>query len=88
MHLAIDPDMQEFIQNKLRSGQYSSAEDVVRAAFAALKQQEYLGDFRPGELEALLAEGEQSISGQETLEAEDALRIRRQGRNAPGATDG
>lgn len=77
MHLAIDPGMQRFIDEKLRTGRYASAEDVVRAALAALKQQDFLGDFRPGELDALLAEGEQSITDHGTLESDEALRARR-----------
>lgn len=81
MHLTIDSEMQRFIDEKLRSGRYASAEDIVRAGLAALRQQDSLGDFRPGELDALLAEGEQSIAESGTLVADEALRVRRNRRS-------
>lgn len=80
MHLAIDPEMQRLIDEKLRTGQYGSAEDVVRAGLAALKQQDFSGDFHAGELDALLAEGERSITDHGTLNAGEALRARRERR--------
>ena len=80
MHLAIDPEMQRLIDEKLRTGQYRSAEDVVRAGLAALKQQDSSGDFHPGELDAVLAEGERSITEHGTLNADEALRARRERR--------
>ncbi len=85
MRLAIDNEMQQFIDEKLRAGRYASAEDVVRAALAALRQQEFLGDFASGELESLLAEGEQSISSEGTLDADEAMLARRHRRSTRGA---
>lgn len=81
MHLTIDSEMQRFIDEKLRSGRYASAEDIVRAGLAALRQQDTLGDFGPGELDALLTEGEQSIAESGTLAADEALRVRRNRRS-------
>ena len=46
----------ELIEQRVKSGQYHSAEDVVSAAVAQLDQQEQIGDFEPGELDRLLAE--------------------------------
>lgn len=83
MQLAIDAQMQRFIDELFRSGRYTSPQDVVRAALAALQQQDFLGDFRPGELDGLLAEGEQSISDHGTVEADEALRTRRDRRSIP-----
>jgi len=80
MNVPIDPGMQEFIDEKLESGQYDSAADVVRAALTVLKQQELFGDFRPGEWDELLAEGERGIREQGTLDADEALNARRQRR--------
>lgn len=42
----------------------------------SLDQQEWLGDFAPGELDELLAEGEQSISQDGTLDGNEAFQLR------------
>jgi putative addiction module CopG family antidote len=70
MRLSLSPETQELIGAKLKTGQYESADDVVRASLAALEQQEQFGDFAPGELDELLAEGERSILKEGTIAAE------------------
>jgi Arc/MetJ-type ribon-helix-helix transcriptional regulator len=68
------------------SGRYATPEDVVAAALLTLDQQEWLGDFSPGEVDAMLAEGEQSIEQQDTLDGNDAFlqrRARRAGKQTP-----
>ena len=77
MNVTLRPDLQAFLEEKLRSGQYATAEDVIRAGLAALKQHESFGDFAPGELSELIAEGEKSLDEAGTLDAEEALRLRR-----------
>jgi putative addiction module CopG family antidote len=83
MNMPIDPDMKELIDRKVESGQFESPSDVVRAALAALNQQECFGDFRTGELDGLLAEGERGIAAQGTLDADEALTARRTRRVSP-----
>jgi putative addiction module CopG family antidote len=58
MTLKLDPKMQRMIERRVRGGKYASPEDVIRAGLAALEQQEQFGDFEPGELDALIAQGE------------------------------
>ena len=48
----------------------------MAAAIVTLDQQERFGDFEAGELESLLAEGEQSIEQEGTLDGEEAYRMR------------
>ena len=81
MQLTLDPEMEKVVQERIRSGKYGKAEDVIRAALTSLKQQEEFGDFTGDELEDLLAEGERSIETEGTLDGEEALR-RRQARRA------
>ena len=76
MNLSLDPKLQKIIEERVKSGQYASAEDVVAAALLTLDQQERFGDFGPKELDELLAEGERSIEGQGTLDGDDAFRLR------------
>jgi Arc/MetJ-type ribon-helix-helix transcriptional regulator len=60
MQLTISEQTRKLIEERLRSGQYESAEDVVAAAVAQMGQHDQLGDFSAGELDQLLAQGEES----------------------------
>jgi antitoxin ParD1/3/4 len=80
MNLSLNPDLLKLINDHVNSGKYSTPEDVVAAGIMALAQQEQFGDFEPGELDDLLAEGERSIERDGTLDGEEAFRRRVQGR--------
>lgn len=82
MKVELSPQWQEFIRRKLESGDYSSADEVLAAALLALEGQD-AGDFRPGELDALLDEGERSLAeggGRFADDVFDALKRRRHAR--------
>jgi len=80
MNLALTPDMQKLIDERVKAGKYATPEDVVAAALVTLDQQERFGDFAPGELDDLLREGEQSIERDGTLDGDEAFRKRRERR--------
>jgi len=80
MNISLDPLVQSLIDERVRSGQYATPDDVVAAAIRTLDQQERLSDFEAGELADLLAEGESSIEQEGTLDGEDAFRRRRERR--------
>jgi putative addiction module CopG family antidote len=80
MNLSLDPKVQKLIDERVKSGLYATPEDVVAAALLTLDQQESLGDFAAGELDALLAEGEKSIAQEEALDGNEAYQSRRAGR--------
>lgn len=77
MNLAIEPQLQHLIEERVKSGKYATAEDVVAAAVATLEQQERFGDFQSGELDELLQEGERSIEQEGTLDGEESFQRRR-----------
>jgi hypothetical protein len=54
------------------SGKYACPEDVVAAAVISLDLKEQSGEFEAGQLDTLLAEGEQSI----VLDGDEAFRQR------------
>ena len=59
MNVSLTPDLEKFIQKKVRSGRYNSASEVVREALRLLEQHEQaraaqLGEFNK-ELERRLA---------------------------------
>jgi antitoxin ParD1/3/4 len=79
MQLSLPPEIQKLIEERVRSGRYRSAEDVVTAAVTNLDQQENVGDFAPGELDDLIEEGELSgppLDGEKVLAELRELRER------------
>ena len=58
MHLSLPAHIQRLIEERVRSGEYESAEEVVAAAVENLDQ--HASDFNPGELDQLIEEGERS----------------------------
>jgi antitoxin ParD1/3/4 len=80
MNVSLKPDVQKLIDERVNSGKYSSSEEVLEAAVLALDQLENFGDFEPGELDRLLADGEESIERDGTLDGEEAFRRRTQRR--------
>jgi putative addiction module CopG family antidote len=84
MNLALKPEMKRLIEDRLRTGRYASAEDVVQAGLAALQQQETAGDFAAGEMQSLMEEGERSIRREGTVEAAKVFaRLRRKSQQRP-----
>lgn len=53
MTLSLGPELEQFIEEKVRSGQYASREDVVRAGLATLMQHDRLEQRPLDELEAI-----------------------------------
>jgi len=80
MNLSLEPDVQKLIDERVSSGKYSTPEEVIAAAIIALDQLEHFGDFDASELDSLLAEGEQSIERDGTLDGEEAYQGRAQRR--------
>jgi putative addiction module CopG family antidote len=82
MTVKITPKIKRLIDKRVKAGRYASAEEVLIASLAALEQQETFGDFAPGELDALIEEGDKSTreEGVTTLEEsyQRHLRYRRQ----------
>ena len=70
MQVSLSNELQQFVDEKLASGAYATPEDVLQAAVASLRQSEQFGDFAPGELDSLLAEGERSLNDDSAVSAE------------------
>jgi putative addiction module CopG family antidote len=76
MELNLRPELLEYIQGQVSAGRFASAQEVIEAALAAMGQHESEGDFAPGELEELIAEGEHSITEEGTLDGKEAFDAR------------
>ena len=82
MNLSLPPHVQQLIEDRIRSGKYHSAEDVIVAAMASLEQQEQPGDFEPGEMDRLIEEG---LSSGAPLDGEQVFaELRERGRRPRG----
>jgi hypothetical protein len=77
----LNDNTRKLIEARMSRGGYPTPDAVVIAALASLEQHERFGEFSPGELTALLAEGE--ASGQ-FMDGAAALSARRQRRAADG----
>jgi Arc/MetJ-type ribon-helix-helix transcriptional regulator len=73
MNLTLPIKIQKLIKQRVKSGKYRRAEDVVTAAISTLDQQDSFGDFAPGELDGLLAKGEQDIKHGRVIAADRAF---------------
>ena len=70
MNLAITPELEKLIRRRMKAGHYATPQEVVAAGLYRLDQDDKLGDFEPGELDGLLAEGENSgpaLDGEKVL---------------------
>jgi len=77
MDLKLAPDVRKLIDDRVRSGKYSSPEEVVTAALCSLDHDEKHGEFETGEWERLLTEAEESgdcLDGDAVLAELAALR--------------
>lgn len=61
MNVSLTPELEELIHERVRSGRYTSASEVVREALRLLQDQEELRQLRLGELRAKVAVGLESL---------------------------
>jgi antitoxin ParD1/3/4 len=62
MSYSLSPDIQKLIDDRIRSGHYSSADDVIAAAITNLEQQDRLADLSPDDLELLFPQLRQKLA--------------------------
>jgi putative addiction module CopG family antidote len=72
MKLVLRPELEHYIDQQVKAGRYESPEEVVAAALTRQIQDERMGEFLPGELDALLAEGERDIEKGATVTLDEA----------------
>lgn len=70
MTVNLKPETERMIQELLKEGKYGSAEELVNAAL----QQFMYDDFEPGELDKLLAVGEQQIREGKVVDGDEVFR--------------
>lgn len=76
MNINLNANAKKLVEKKLKSGNYATPEDVVLAGLNLLSTPPW-DDFEPGELSALIEEGEESIRRFGTIDGAEAFRLRR-----------
>jgi antitoxin ParD1/3/4 len=75
MNLSLSADLEKFVEEKVRSGQFASPEEVVRGALALMKAQDALTPVDVAELRQMLAPAiEQADRGELTPLDMDAVK--------------
>jgi len=67
MNLALKPEFEKFVEEQVKTGRFDTPEAVVAAALTRLMQDDDDVDFAPGELQAMLDEGETDIARGDVL---------------------
>lgn len=76
-NINLSPQMDDFVDAKIRSGQYANASEVLRAGLRALEQAELENQARLQALRSALQAGEDSGIAEGDVSAEIFERIRR-----------
>jgi putative addiction module CopG family antidote len=66
MHVNLSHDLEEFVENKIRSGDYPSAQELIEDAVARLRAEE----IDPAELRRLVAEGQAEADRGELIDVD------------------
>jgi antitoxin ParD1/3/4 len=87
MNVSLTPELENLVQEKVKSGNYNSASEVIREALRLLKEQDQLREIRREEVRREVMKGvEQIQNGQYTTissseeAAQLAEKIKREGR--------
>jgi putative addiction module CopG family antidote len=71
VHVRLPAELEKFVEAKLRSGGYASADQVMEDALARWKAQEQID---PAELRSLVAEGQASADRGELVDSEEVFK--------------
>lgn len=78
MNVHLTPELEQFVRNKMKSGGYNSASEVIREAIRLLEERDEIFTLRQDEIRKQIEEGWQSskrgelVDGDEVLERIDA----------------
>lgn len=70
MNVSLTPELEQFVADKVKSGRYTSASEVVREALRLLEEREELRSLQKQELQKKIAEGLDQLARDEGLPGE------------------
>jgi antitoxin ParD1/3/4 len=78
MSISLTPELEEFIQNQIASGKYSSTEEVIIAGIKLLEERERIYKGRFEELKREIMVGVEQLEGGERLDGREVIEKLRQ----------
>jgi antitoxin ParD1/3/4 len=73
MNVHLTPDLEQFVQNKMKSGCYNSASEVVREALRLLEERDEVFTLRKDEIRKQIEEGWQSAKRGEFVDGDEVF---------------
>ncbi len=73
MNVSLTPELEELVSEKVRSGRYNSASEVVREALRLLEEQDQLRALRLEQIRKKIAEGLDALDRGEGIDGEEAF---------------
>ena len=70
MNVHLTPELEQFVQNKMKSGRYNSASEVVREALRLLEERDEVFTLRKDEIRKQIEEGWQSAKRGEFVDGD------------------
>lgn len=83
MNVSLTPNLEKFVQKKVRSGKYKSSSEVVREALRLLEEHDSLREIRLTQLKRQIADGVREADAGSTSIL-DIAAIKKQGRKRLG----
>ena len=73
MNVNLTPELEKFVQNKVRAGRYNSASEVVREALRLLEERDDLKAIRKEEMRNKISQGLESLRRGEGADGEEVF---------------
>ena len=74
MNIHLTPELETLVQNKVKSGRYNSASEVVREALRLFEERDWLRDLQIRDLQRKISEGWASLERGEGVNGEEFFR--------------
>lgn len=73
MNVSLTPELEKLVHEKVKTGRYNSASEVVREALRLLEEQDQLRALRLDEVRKKVAEGLEALHRGEGIDGQDAF---------------
>lgn len=73
MNVSLTPELEQFVADKVKSGRYNSASEVIREALRLLEEREELRNIQKQELRKKISEGLDQLGRGEGIPGEEVF---------------
>jgi len=75
MNVHLTPELEKLVRNKVKTGRYNSASEVVREALRLLEEHDQIRRMRIQEMRKKIGEGWESLRRGEGIDGEEAFKM-------------